>query len=334
MRLVSSRGANAALVLGVVCSVIGPATTQRPANSAPTTCDLSCGKHGTCDPETGTCVCEAGFEGDRCEVDVDECAAAVCFNGGACVDGLGRYTCLCAAGFSGSACHFDIDECVPRPCRNGGICIESGSNRRIAANAYWCECAPGFGGEECEIDTNECADAPCEHGGTCTDLVDGFRCSCTVGWAGSTCENLSWRVPFMLGAALVLVMFAAIDLFMQAAARCERVQKQRAAAGVEFNAREVLVDSMEPKCCNWRVAERGCWPRSCDAWCLALKILLAGVQSSCATGGQSEPGTGADVESGRRRGSGDKKNTNGRKQKKKSAKARQHGSSTSSGPER
>lgn len=332
MRCASSRGVNAALVLGIVCSVLRPAATQRPGNSASTTCDLSCGTHGACDPEMGTCVCDVGFDGDRCEVDVDECTTAVCFNGGACADGLGRYSCQCATGFSGSNCQFDIDECVPRPCRNGGICIESGSNHRIAANAYWCECAPGFGGEECEIDTDECADAPCEHGGACIDLVDGFRCSCTLGWAGSACENLSWRVPFLLGAALVLVMFVVIDLFMQVAARCERVQKQRAAAGVEFSAKEVLLDSMEPKCCNWRLAERGCWPGSCDAWCVALKILVSGVQGSRATE-ESEPGTGADVESSGARDSADE-NTNDRKQKNKSAKTGQRGSSGGSGPER
>ena len=93
------------------------------------------------------------------------------------------------------------------------------------------------------------------------------------------------------------------------------------------------LDSMEPNCCNWRLAERGCWPRSCDAWCVALKILLSGVQGSRATEDQSEPGTGADVEIGSARGSADK-NTNGRKQKKKSAKAGQRGSSGGSGPER
>ena len=239
----------------------------------------------------------------------------LCFNGGACVDGAGSYTCQCAAGFVGSLCHFDTDECASRPCGDGGICIESGSNRRIAANAYWCECSPGFSGEHCEIDTDECADAPCEHGGTCIDLVDGFRCSCTLGWAGSTCDDLSWRVSFLLGAALVLVMFVVVDLLMQVADRCERVQKERAAAGVEFSAKEVLLDAMEPKCCNWRLAERGCWPGSCDACCLALKILLSGVQGSHATKEPSDSGTAADVETGSARGSTDK-NSDGRRQKK------------------
>ncbi|MBN2493872.1 MAG: hypothetical protein JXR96_04705, partial [Deltaproteobacteria bacterium] len=37
--------------------------------------DVSCGEHGSCDPETGACVCETGYhlDGDVCLE--DECSA-------------------------------------------------------------------------------------------------------------------------------------------------------------------------------------------------------------------------------------------------------------------
>jgi len=34
--------------------------------------------------------------GERCEVDIDDCAGAECANNGTCVDGVAEYTCLCS----------------------------------------------------------------------------------------------------------------------------------------------------------------------------------------------------------------------------------------------
>lgn len=53
-------------------------------------------------PGTGEylCVCPAGLEGVRCEVDVDDCRSNPCFSG-TCVDGLNSFTCHCPEGFTG-----------------------------------------------------------------------------------------------------------------------------------------------------------------------------------------------------------------------------------------
>ena len=37
-------------------------------------------------PNREKCFCPAGFTGARCEIDVDECASAPCYNGATCVD--------------------------------------------------------------------------------------------------------------------------------------------------------------------------------------------------------------------------------------------------------
>jgi len=37
-------------------------------------------------------------------VDIDDCAAVVCENGGRCVDAFNVYTCSCTSGFTGQHC--------------------------------------------------------------------------------------------------------------------------------------------------------------------------------------------------------------------------------------
>lgn len=50
----------------------------------------------------------------------------LCKNGGQCEDGVGGYKCNCPAGFTGDHCEGDLNECKTRPCHSHGSldCIQ------------------------------------------------------------------------------------------------------------------------------------------------------------------------------------------------------------------
>lgn len=54
--------------------------------------------------EEAVCVCEPGYEGDLCELNIDECASNPCMNNGRCVDGVNQYYCVCENNFIDSDC--------------------------------------------------------------------------------------------------------------------------------------------------------------------------------------------------------------------------------------
>lgn len=50
------------------------------------------------------CICEGGYKGVLCELDIDECANHPCYNGGACLDKVAHYECRCPEYASGLNC--------------------------------------------------------------------------------------------------------------------------------------------------------------------------------------------------------------------------------------
>jgi alpha-tubulin suppressor-like RCC1 family protein len=148
-------------------------------------CDQNpCVNAGVCSvlPDGFHCACPPGYEGDLCELDVDDCEPNPCKNAGLCSDRVAGYTCACAPGFSGVDCSTNIDECAADPCQHAGTCTDK-------INSYQCDCSAGYTGSRCEVDVDDCADKPCDNEGTCEDKVNGFTCKCKTGNTGPTCSN-------------------------------------------------------------------------------------------------------------------------------------------------
>ena len=125
----------------------------------------------------------AGFSGERCDVNIDDCGFNLCQNGATCVDGIGSYECACPPEYTGRYCSEDVDECAVHQgiCQNGATC----ANTR---DGYQCICVNGYEGRNCETDADDCAQQPCLYGGTCHDRVANYFCECPPGRTGLLCH--------------------------------------------------------------------------------------------------------------------------------------------------
>ena len=59
-------------------------------------------------PEGFECQCPPGYEGTRCEIDIDYCASDPCLNGATCLDLVEGYECQCPPGWEGTNCEFGM----------------------------------------------------------------------------------------------------------------------------------------------------------------------------------------------------------------------------------
>jgi len=155
-------------------------------------------QNGSVCTDTGTdsfsCDCSGtGFDGDTCDIDIDECALDTdnCDVNAACTNTPGSFSCGCNAGFEGDGITCtDIDDCSPvNPCANGGICSDNG------VDSFLCDCSgTGFEGNICDIDVDECGtgNGGCEQ--ICINNPGGLICGCEIGFEldadGTSCNDI------------------------------------------------------------------------------------------------------------------------------------------------
>ncbi|UYV79230.1 SLIT2 [Cordylochernes scorpioides] len=53
-----------------------------------------------------SCHCPVGFEGDRCEVNIDDCFENKCEHNSTCVDLVQEYSCQCTPGYTGESLRY------------------------------------------------------------------------------------------------------------------------------------------------------------------------------------------------------------------------------------
>ncbi|XP_054726522.1 protein crumbs isoform X4 [Anastrepha obliqua] len=129
------------------------------------------------------CVCQPGYTGINCEVDINECDSNPCTKGSTCIDMINNFTCSCIPGMTGRFCENDIDDCISAPCQHGGHCIDE-------LGGFRCDCAnTGYEGQLCELNIDECESYPCLNGAACIDDINDYRCKCYAGYMGKNCET-------------------------------------------------------------------------------------------------------------------------------------------------
>ncbi|XP_051892977.1 protein crumbs homolog 1-like [Pristis pectinata] len=138
------------------------------------------------------CLCQRGFTGENCSVNIDECESGPCMNGGTCEDQTNGFQCHCAPGFTGVTCQSDINECEDRPCENGGTCEDSVAD-------YTCHCPPAgedgmtWGGKKCSVQLTGCLEHNCYNGATCipnlVNDIHGYFCRCPPGFYDAFCST-------------------------------------------------------------------------------------------------------------------------------------------------
>ena len=99
---------------------------------------VDCGAHGECrhgaGAHAGVCICDEGYEGERCEVLLDPCAGVDCGSHGSCSGG----SCACTDHYSGTNCEHEPRICYSAACN---ACASAGAFPRGGCDCEGCYCS-------------------------------------------------------------------------------------------------------------------------------------------------------------------------------------------------
>ena len=99
-------------------------------------------------------------------------------------------TCVCDAGYGGDKCNMEIDPCLTRGCQNGGTCSHIADEKKDPPVWFTCDCPMGYTiDSQCALpQTDSCYNNPCGENGNCSlpvplDIANGplYICSCFPG---------------------------------------------------------------------------------------------------------------------------------------------------------
>ncbi|KAH9505771.1 hypothetical protein Btru_055742 [Bulinus truncatus] len=155
------------------------------------TCACNMSNAVSCDPISGSCVCNSSWQGLTCNNDVDECSNTNlnnCPSNSTCNNTLGGYECLCTSGFKKNISTNKCDECVADRygynCNN--VCSCNTSNSACNKTDGTCKCNSGWTGAACNDDINECniVGSICSTSKleTCYNIPGSYVCDCRDGY--------------------------------------------------------------------------------------------------------------------------------------------------------
>lgn len=171
-----------------------------------------CASHGYCSDlgvAYSRCMCDEGWHGADCELDIDECTSDThmheCRDNTVCVNTPGSYKCVCEKGFDPDGSIEEVAE-AKKGCRDHDDCAESGCiNKKkcvgtgLGAGRYKCTCEAGWKDMNCDHDVDECREGvqmvvngktvtrkvPCAENAKCVNTPGSFFCRCKAGYKGN-----------------------------------------------------------------------------------------------------------------------------------------------------
>ncbi|KAK0050577.1 mucin-4, partial [Biomphalaria pfeifferi] len=145
----------------------------------------------SCSPLNGDCLCQSGWSGPDCSVDIDECTQnqAICAskNNTECLNTNGTYVCSCKLGYgktSGSdGCQACSDNFYGKDCSQQCNCNSFHSTCDKTNGT--CLCNKGWTGPTCDDDVDECTNnSSCNSlkNEKCVNSQGSFECQCQIGY--------------------------------------------------------------------------------------------------------------------------------------------------------